>query len=403
MPRGAQRPHGPRRSTSSTARCTPRRSSSAAAQSWPPRTTRCTRWTRAYRQLWRQHLGAPSPARERPCGNIDPLGITGTPIYEPATGLVFVAAEYGGPARHELVALDAATGTVRWRRSIDLPGVQTRGHAAARRARGRGRAGVGAVRRTGRRLRRVQGPASSACGWTAPAAPLAYTVPTAREGGIWAPPGPSVDASGHLYVAVGNGESGPGDPYDHSDSVLELDARARAARLVLADHLGQRQRRRPRPRLAGPGAGRARGCSSPASPAPPTCCAVTTSAASAARSARRRSAPSYGGTAVDGDVVYVPCDDGVRAVRIDARRARCISSGESRPTRVDRLADRRRRAGVGARSRRRRAARARPADRRDRAGRSTVGATSRFAHPRGHRRRRARPDPGRADACVRTG
>jgi hypothetical protein len=30
---------------------------------------------------------------------------------------------------------------------------------------------------------------------------------------------------------------------------------------------------------------------------------------------------SYGGTAVDGDVVYVPCEDGVRAVRIDAAGA----------------------------------------------------------------------------------
>jgi hypothetical protein len=34
----------------------------------------------AYRQVWRQHLGEPSSAAERPCGNIDPLGITGTPV-----------------------------------------------------------------------------------------------------------------------------------------------------------------------------------------------------------------------------------------------------------------------------------------------------------------------------------
>ena len=35
----------------------------------------------AYRQVWKKHLGTPSPASERPCGNIDPLGITGTPAY----------------------------------------------------------------------------------------------------------------------------------------------------------------------------------------------------------------------------------------------------------------------------------------------------------------------------------
>ena len=79
----------------------------------------------AYRQVWRQHLGSPSPAGERPCGNIDPLGITGTPFYDASTGLVYVAPEYADPPRHELVALDARDGTVRWRRSIDLPGVQT--------------------------------------------------------------------------------------------------------------------------------------------------------------------------------------------------------------------------------------------------------------------------------------
>ena len=49
-----------------------------------------------------------------------------------------------------------------------------------------------------------------------------YTVPTAREAGIWAPPGPTVGPYGNLFVAVGNGASGPGDRYDHSDSVLHI-------------------------------------------------------------------------------------------------------------------------------------------------------------------------------------
>ena len=80
----------------------------------------------AYRQIWRQHLGEPSPSTERQCGNIDPLGITGTPVYDATSGLVYVSPEYGGPPRHELVALDLRTGAVRWRRSIDLPGAETR-------------------------------------------------------------------------------------------------------------------------------------------------------------------------------------------------------------------------------------------------------------------------------------
>src|SRR5664279_5566336 len=43
------------------------------------------------RQLWRTHLGTPSPAGERPCGNIDPLGITGCLLYtspSPRDGLL---------------------------------------------------------------------------------------------------------------------------------------------------------------------------------------------------------------------------------------------------------------------------------------------------------------------------
>jgi outer membrane protein assembly factor BamB len=50
---------------------------------------------------------------------------------------------------------------------------------------------------------------------------LVYRVPTPREGGIWATPGPSVDAAGNLYVSVGNGAI-TGGQWDHSDSVLKL-------------------------------------------------------------------------------------------------------------------------------------------------------------------------------------
>jgi hypothetical protein len=50
---------------------------------------------------------------------------------------------------------------------------------------------------------------------------LTYQVPTPREGGIWAPSGPMVDAQGNLYVSVGNGEVTQGN-WDYTDSVLKL-------------------------------------------------------------------------------------------------------------------------------------------------------------------------------------
>jgi hypothetical protein len=52
-----------------------------------------------------------------------------------------------------------------------------------------------------------------------------YAVPTAREAGIWAPPGPMQDKTeGDIYVASGNGAETNGQ-YDGSDSVIRLSLR----------------------------------------------------------------------------------------------------------------------------------------------------------------------------------
>src|ERR1019366_6604412 len=76
---------------------------------------------------WRQHLGIPVPMTSLPCGDIDPLGITSTPVYDPATGSLFVVAEVAGP-KHVLYALDATTGAVRWSRGVDRAGDDPNAH-----------------------------------------------------------------------------------------------------------------------------------------------------------------------------------------------------------------------------------------------------------------------------------
>ncbi len=271
-----------------------------------------------YGLRWAKHLGPPARASELPCGNIDPLGITGTPVYGAKYNVVYVAAELGGPPRHRLYALSFTDGTRRWDRSLDLPDVETR--AMQQR---------GALTVTGGRVWVPFGGLAGDCGAYkgrlvgyyryGGGTPASYTVPTTREGGIWTPPGPVLDKFGQMYVAVGNGAAGVGDPYDHSDSVLKL----------------------------GPG-GRLRGSFSPSTWASdndadldlgslgPTLLSNDKWVFIAGKSgyayvlerrrlggiggavSRRFLCAAFGGTASVGDTVYVPCADGVRAVRVGA-------------------------------------------------------------------------------------
>src|SRR5256886_17191700 len=61
------------------------------------------------RVIWRRNVGTPVPLADLPCGNIDPLGITGTPVYDPANGLVYAVAETSG-YNHVLVGITVRDG-----------------------------------------------------------------------------------------------------------------------------------------------------------------------------------------------------------------------------------------------------------------------------------------------------
>ena len=168
---------------------------------------------------WHTTVGTPVPLSDLPCGNIDPRGITGTPIYDPQTGLVFVVAEVQGPA-HLLIGIDLKTGQIKVRRLVDPPGTnpQTEQQRAA-------------LALYGNRVYIAFGGLYGDCGdyhgmvvassTDGTGALLTYQVPTSREGAIWAPSGPVIDVQGNLYVTVGNGAATQGN-WDHSDSVLRL-------------------------------------------------------------------------------------------------------------------------------------------------------------------------------------
>ncbi|HEY0753387.1 MAG TPA: PQQ-binding-like beta-propeller repeat protein [Ktedonobacteraceae bacterium] len=169
--------------------------------------------------LWKTNVGTPVPQSDLPCGDVDPLGITGTPVYDPVTGLVFAVAEISGPA-HLLLGLDVTTGKVKVRRVADISGMDPTTHQ--QRAALALRNGMVYIAYGG-----LYGDCGDYRGTVVAARTdgtgslLSFRVPTTREGGIWAASGPAIDSQGNIYVAVGNGEATGGN-WDHSDSILRL-------------------------------------------------------------------------------------------------------------------------------------------------------------------------------------
>ena len=171
------------------------------------------------RVQWQTNVGQPVALSTLPCGNIDPLGITGTPIYDPETNLIFAVAEVTGPA-HILVGVDLQSGQIKVKRNVDLPGMNPRVFQQ-RPALALSQNIVyftygGLDGDCGQYIGTVIGSRTDGQGDL-----LSYQVPTPREGGIWATPGPIIDNNNNLYVSVGNGEVTSG-AWDHSDSVLRL-------------------------------------------------------------------------------------------------------------------------------------------------------------------------------------
>ncbi|MGE5269844.1 MAG: hypothetical protein ACM3JG_09265, partial [Thiohalocapsa sp.] len=72
--------------------------------------------------LWQRALGPPAPLSAFPCGNIDPLGVTGTPVIDPATATLYLDAMVArsGHPRHLLLALALRDGAVQPGWPIDV-------------------------------------------------------------------------------------------------------------------------------------------------------------------------------------------------------------------------------------------------------------------------------------------
>jgi hypothetical protein len=76
--------------------------------------------------VWRVELGAPQPmpnaAEGANCGNINPLGITGTPVIDAATGTLYLDAMIrdGNAAHHRIFALSVDDGATRSGWPVDV-------------------------------------------------------------------------------------------------------------------------------------------------------------------------------------------------------------------------------------------------------------------------------------------
>jgi outer membrane protein assembly factor BamB len=168
---------------------------------------------------WRTSAGTAASASQQPCGNISPLGITSTGAYDPDTGLVYFVAQ-SGATEHVLVGLDPATGGVHLRENVPSPDHQPyydqqRGALAL----DNGYVYVvfgGHYGDCGPYIGSVVGMPATGHG------PIrSYLVPTSQEGGIWASGGPTVGPDGTIYVSAGNGAATE-TRFDGSDSVTAL-------------------------------------------------------------------------------------------------------------------------------------------------------------------------------------
>jgi len=187
--------------------------------------------------IWHQVVGASVPTHY--CASeINPIGITSTPVIDPATNIVYAVGLINGPPiRYQMFARNLADGSNVSGFPVDITPTAQGGTVTLSPTEAEQRGALGLANG------HVYVPFGGWLGDCGNYHPWVVSVPTSggaldhvyepqtssqREAGIWAAQGMSIDGSGNIYVATGNGGSGSASLpcntglYDHGNGVFEL-------------------------------------------------------------------------------------------------------------------------------------------------------------------------------------
>jgi outer membrane protein assembly factor BamB len=179
--------------------------------------------------VWHVNVGPAVPSSALPCGDISPtVGITSTPVIDTTSGTLYAVADVwnsaASSASHELWALNAQTGAPDgFPIAVDPPGTTPQDQlqrTALNLDEGYVLFGFGGN----------DGDCGTYWGWLVSVAESSraisdWKVPVGNGGAIWATGGPTVDASGGVYVATGNSDQ-LSNPFDWSESVVKFSSPA---------------------------------------------------------------------------------------------------------------------------------------------------------------------------------
>ena len=281
------------------------------------------------RVLWRVHVGTPvtNVVGQVGCGNIDPLGITSTPVIDTAAHEVFVVAANQDAFRvihHQLIGLDVYTGNRMMSANADPGGVQNPLYIQQRAglALGNGRVYVG--------FGGYAGDCGPYHGWVVSltergTGKVAFNpTPHTGLGAIWATNGPSIDGAGNVYVATGNPNAVPGTG-DYGESVLKLDPTLhRLANFSGSNAVADQDLGSSGPSLLGNNMVFEVGKQQVGY-------LLDTGNLAKLQSLTTCTGEALGGTAFDGHHLYVPCQEHIKEVNVDTVH-RSVSLGWSGPS-----------------------------------------------------------------------